>query len=126
MKHLCIFLCLQAKNGLLVEEDIKLVAKLLKTQVMALIRDRDERRKAQMLTSEYSHHQHNNTSSSVASSSIGISTNIEKLVEMRHELELQLPNFSSTSSKFHQQEQTVSTSNASNMTYNHDSSNGQQ
>lgn len=44
----------QAKNGLLVEEDTKTVAKLLKTQVMALIRDRDERRKAQMLTSELS------------------------------------------------------------------------
>lgn len=49
------FCSFQAKNGLLVEEDTKLVAKLLKTQVMALIRDRDERRKAQMLTSEYPH-----------------------------------------------------------------------
>lgn len=105
------------------EEDIKLVAKLLKTQVMALIRDRDERRKAQMLTSEYSnphHFQSPNTSTHIPRTSNDISTNNDKIVAMRHELELQLPNFSSPSSIV---QQTVSSAN--NLTYNHDSSNGQ-
>lgn len=42
------FLCLQAKSGLLVDEDIKVVAKMLRTQVAGVVREREERRKNEM------------------------------------------------------------------------------
>jgi len=43
----------QVKTGLLVEEDSKMVGKMLRSQVSGLVREREERRKNQIL-SEFS------------------------------------------------------------------------